>query len=56
VSSYRTAVVAIALVTIALGVAMFTIGVARGGSVGIVLGLLFVGAGIARLYLARRRG
>ncbi len=55
-SGYRSTVVAIALVTIALGIAILAIGLAEGGAVGIVLGLLFVGAGAARLYLARKRG
>jgi hypothetical protein len=34
---------------------MLAITVAGGGGVGILLGLLFVGAGAGRLYLLRRR-
>jgi hypothetical protein len=41
--------------TIALGVAMLVFTLTHGGGVGVVLGLLFVGAGLGRLYLLRRR-
>ena len=54
---YRAMTQLLAVVTIALGVAMIAIAIARGGgvlSVGVVLGLLFVAAGAGRLYLLRR--
>jgi hypothetical protein len=45
----------LALVTIALGVAILVVTVIHGGgSVGIVLGLLFCAAGAGRLYVARK--
>jgi uncharacterized membrane protein HdeD (DUF308 family) len=44
------------VVTIVLGVALLVeTAAAGGGSVGFVLGLLFVGLGVGRLYLLRRR-
>jgi hypothetical protein len=55
---YRAMTQLLAVVTIALGVVMVGITIARGGdplSVGIVLGLLFVAAGAGRLYLLRRK-
>ena len=48
----------LAVATIALGVVMVAITIARGGgpiSVGAVLGLLFVAVGAGRLYLLRRK-
>jgi uncharacterized membrane protein HdeD (DUF308 family) len=52
---YRNAVVTIAVVTIVLGLVIVVSAAAQGGSLGVVVGLLFVCAGAARLYLARRR-
>ncbi len=54
-SAYRTLVGLLALTMIGLGLIMLSITVARGGGVGILLGLLFVVAGAGRLYLMRRR-
>ena len=46
----------LALTTIGLGIALIAVTLAHGGGqVGILLGVLFVVAGIGRLYLARRR-
>jgi hypothetical protein len=46
----------LALVLVGLGVALLARTLAEGGGeVGILLGLLFVAAGVGRLYLARRR-
>ena len=39
-----------------LGVAIFVETLVRGGGIGILIGLLFVAAGVGRLYLMRRRG
>ena len=35
---------------IALGVAMIGVTIAHGGGVGVILGLLFIAAGVGRLY------
>jgi hypothetical protein len=53
---YRGSVQLLAVVMIGLGVVMLAYTLARGGGVGILLGVLFVGAGAGRLYLMRRRG
>ena len=51
---YRTATVVLATITVGLGVALVAATLARGsGGIGILLGLLFVAAGVGRLYLAR---
>jgi len=50
------AVQLLAVVMVGLGVTMLVITLARGGGVGVVLGLLFVAAGAGRLYVTRRRG
>jgi hypothetical protein len=55
VSPYRNAVVLLAVLTAVLGVVMLVVTLARGGGVGVLLGVLFVGAGAGRLYLLRRR-
>jgi hypothetical protein len=39
---------------VVLGVAMVVITATRGGGVGLILGPLFVAAGVARLYLLER--
>jgi hypothetical protein len=44
------------VLTVLIGLALFTSTLARGGgplAVGVLLGVLFVGAGAARLYLSR---
>jgi hypothetical protein len=53
---YKRSVVLFGLVAIGLGIALFVeTAVEGGGSTGYLLGLLFVGLGIGRLYLLRRR-
>ena len=55
--AYRAGTRLLSLVMIALGIAMFTTTLARGGgplALGVVLGVLFVAAGVARLWLAAR--
>lgn len=57
IGGYRAMTQLLAVATIALGVAMMAITIARGGgvlSVGVVLGLLFVAVGAGRLYLLRK--
>ena len=53
---YRRSVFAFGLVAIALGIALLaeTV-VVGGGSTGYLLGVLFVGLGIGRIFLLRRR-
>ena len=53
---YKRSVLVFAVVAIGLGVALFVETVAvGGGAVGYLLGVLFFGLGIGRLYLLRRR-
>jgi hypothetical protein len=53
---YRRTVFAFGLVAIALGIALLAeTAVAGGGSTGYLIGVLFIGLGIGRLYLLRRR-
>jgi hypothetical protein len=52
---HRQFVVAFAFVFIALGVALLVQTARTGGSLGYLLGVLFVALGIGRLYLVRRR-
>lgn len=53
---YKRGVFAFGVVSIGLGVALFVETVAvGGGSVGYLLGVLFVALGCGRLYLLRRR-
>jgi hypothetical protein len=54
-SMYRTLVRTIALVMIVLGVSMLSITLRHGFGVGVILGLLFIGAGIGRLLMLRRK-
>ena len=53
---YKRSVVVFGVVAVALGIALLietaTVG---GGSAGYALGVLFVGLGLGRLYLLRRR-
>ena len=53
---YRQLTALTAIVMITLGVAMIAITIAHGFGVGIILGLLFIAAGIGRLYVLRSRG
>ena len=52
---YRDLVFTFGLVAIGIGIALIVRTIAYGGGVGIVIGLLFVGLGVGRLYLLRRR-
>ena len=53
---YRRSIVVFGVLAVGLGIALLVETVAvGGGSIGYVLGLLFVGLGIGRLYLLRRR-
>ncbi|HZS30934.1 MAG TPA: hypothetical protein VFA37_06725 [Gaiellaceae bacterium] len=55
-SFYKRSTAVFGLVAIGLGVALLVeTAVGGGGSVGFLLGVLFVGLGIGRLYLLRRR-
>jgi hypothetical protein len=56
VSFYKRSVFVFGLLSIGLGLALFVETAVRGGgSVGYLLGVLFVALGIGRLYLLRRR-
>ena len=54
-STYRGLATFMALLMILLGRGMLSITLVHGFGVGVVLGLLFVGAGAGRLYVMRRR-
>jgi len=56
VRAYRAATLALAVVFVGIGVALVVEAAVVGGVVGYVIGLLFVAAGVGRLYtlLARR--
>jgi hypothetical protein len=54
---YRRAVLVFSLVFVAIGIALLAVtAAAGGGTVGFVLGGLFIALGIARFTLERRRG
>jgi hypothetical protein len=53
---YQRSTLAFGVISIGLGIALVAETASRGGgSVGYLLGVLFVGLGIGRLYLLRRR-
>jgi hypothetical protein len=52
---YRTMVVSMAGLMVALGVVLLIEGIVVRGAVGIVLGLLFVAAGALRIWMLTRR-
>jgi len=55
---YRGSVRALSFVFVGLGVAILALTLANGGgplSMGVLLGVLFVAIGVARLWLGRRR-
>jgi hypothetical protein len=52
---HRRVVIVLAVVFIALGVALVVQTARAGGSLGYLLGVLFVALGVGRLYLVRRR-
>ena len=53
---YRTLVRTTAIVMIVLGLAMLTFTLRHGFGVGVILGLLFIAAGVGRLVMLRRAG
>ena len=54
---YRRAVVVFSLVFVAIGVALLVVtAVNGGGTIGFLLGGLFVALGVARITLERKRG
>ena len=52
---YRHLVRTIAAVMIVIGLAMLLLTLRHGFGVGVILGLLFIGAGVGRLLMLRRR-
>ena len=52
---YRALVRGIAFVMILMGLAMLSLTLRHGFGVGVILGLLFIGAGIGRLVMLRRK-
>jgi hypothetical protein len=56
VSFYRGATALFALAFLGIGIALLVVTAARrGGLVGYLLGVLFIGLGVGRLYLLRAR-
>jgi hypothetical protein len=55
VNRYPALVIAFGVVAAGLGVALIVVTAVKGGGVGYLLGLLFIGAGLGRIYLLRRR-
>ncbi len=53
--AYRGATVVFAVVFVGIGIALIVETAVVGGGFGYVIGLLFVAAGIGRLYVLRRR-
>lgn len=51
---YRAGLVVLGLLLCGIGVAMVVLTALRGGGIGLLLGPLFVAAGLGRLYLLRR--
>jgi len=54
-SMYRTLVRTIAVVMIVMGLAMLSLTLRHGFGVGVILGLLFIGAGVGRLLMLRKK-
>ena len=52
---YRNLVAGMAVVMILLGLGMLSFTLRHGFGVGVILGLLFVAAGVGRLLMLRRR-
>jgi hypothetical protein len=52
---YDSAVFVISVLFVAIGLALIVQTARYGGGVGYVLGVLFVGLGIGRIYLRRKR-
>jgi len=54
-STYKGLVTFMSLAMILLGLAMLAITLVHGAGVGLILGVLFVAAGVGRLLMLRRR-
>jgi hypothetical protein len=54
-SMYRKLVSGMAIVMILLGLGMLSFTLRHGFGVGVILGLLFIAAGVGRLLMLRRR-
>ena len=54
-NTYRGMVSLLAGTMIVLGLVMLAVTLPHGFGLGVILGLLFIGAGAGRLYLMRRR-
>jgi hypothetical protein len=54
-SPYRASVAVFGVVAIGLGIALLIETAIKGGGVGYLLGILFLGLGVGRLYLLARR-
>jgi hypothetical protein len=55
VNAYRYGVAAFAVTFVGIGIALVAVTAVRGGSLGYLLGPLFVALGVGRLYLLRTR-
>ena len=53
--AYRAATIALAVAFVGIGIALLVEAAVAGGALGYVIGLLFVAAGVGRLYLIRAR-
>jgi hypothetical protein len=53
-STYRGVVTLLAYATILLGIVMLVVTARHGGGVGLLLGALFVAAGLGRLWMLKR--
>jgi hypothetical protein len=51
---YRRATIILSIAMVVLGLAMLVLGLAAGGNVGPIFGVLFVAAGVGRLWVARQ--
>ena len=54
-NAYRRATVALAVTFVAIGIALVVETAIAGGGVGYLFGVLFMAAGVGRLYLLRAR-
>lgn len=54
-SLHRNSTFAFGLLSVALGLAILVRTAFEGGGVGLLIGALFVGLGVGRIYLLRRR-
>jgi hypothetical protein len=55
VRAYRAGIVVFAIAFVGIGIALLVVTAVRGGGVGYLLGVLFVLAGVGRLYALARR-